>query len=131
MVKRDVLSVGDFLDASNSLCVHVYALKKNNFQSSTSPLSSRFRCWLRYVLAQSLNYPGQSRWPWYPMGTLAANMLGTAIDFGLQALLTKRGPSLGYWGGLVVSALQTGLCGALTTVSTLVAEVKGGWRSFC
>lgn len=64
------------------------------------------------------------------MGTLAANMLGTAIDFGLQALLTKRGPSLGYWGGLVVSALQTGLCGALTTVSTLVAEVRaGGGRS--
>ncbi|KAL6777873.1 hypothetical protein ACKKBG_A16015 [Auxenochlorella protothecoides x Auxenochlorella symbiontica] len=78
-------------------------------------------CWLRWFLAQQLNYRQSSRCPWYPTGTLAANMLGTATSFAMAATQARAG--LGYWGALLTSAVQTGFCGALTTVSTLVAEI--------
>lgn len=31
--------------------------------------------------------------------------------------------SIGYWGTMVTYAIRTGFCGALSTVSTFVAEV--------
>lgn len=51
-------------------------------------------------------------------------MLGTATSFAMAATQARAG--LGYWGALLTSAVQTGFCGALTTVSTLVAEVRRG-----
>ncbi len=144
-------------------------------------------CILRWWLSR-WNYQIKGRWQWYPAGTFAANMLGTAITFGLQASLCSNirtaravfamqgqcnapmqaavptlsslraagftpagrpascrphltlaalpcsprpqcilqrelAASLGYWGGLMVGAVQVGFCGSLTTVSTYVTEV--------
>ena len=76
--------------------------------------------YLRYRLS-FYNYKGGPRWDWLPTGTLIANMMGVAVVFGLEAVVLKA--SLGYWGLLIVSALQAGFCGALTTVSTLVMEL--------
>eukprot|EP00887_Chlorella_sp_A99_P004152 scaffold23.g4152.t1 len=75
-----------------------------------------FGCFLRWRLSQ-YNYKMGGAWAWFPIGTFAANMLGTAIDFALQRV------ALGYWTGLLLPAVQTGFCGTLTTVSTFVAEV--------
>lgn len=42
----------------------------------------------------------------------------------LQCILQREAAtSLGYWGVLMLGAVQTGFCGSLTTVSTFVTEV--------
>ncbi|PSC73475.1 UPF0695 membrane isoform X2 [Micractinium conductrix] len=80
-------------------------------------------CILRWWLSK-WNYTLAGEWAWLPAGTLAANMLGTAVDFGLQAVLQRRGAArLGAGGSLLLAAAQTGFCGSLTTVSTFVTEI--------
>lgn len=76
---------------------------------------------MRYALAQLLNYRAQGKWAWYPLGTLVANLFGTSIAFAMLAVQTEQ--SLGYWASVLTEAVTTGFCGALTTVSTFVAEV--------
>lgn len=40
-------------------------------------------CTLRWWLSR-WNYKLAGGWAWFPAGTFAANMLGTALDFGLE-----------------------------------------------
>jgi fluoride ion exporter CrcB/FEX len=68
-----------------------------------------------------LNYKLANDWEWLPIGTLAANWTGAILDFVLQSVLIRVAP--GYWGSLIINAIETGFCGCLTTVSTLVAEI--------
>jgi fluoride exporter len=79
-----------------------------------------FGCLLRWKLS-FYNYKLKGRWVWLPAGTLAANLLGTAVIFAVEATLVKT--NAGYWGDLVMKAVQMGFCGALSTVSTLVMEL--------
>ena len=79
-----------------------------------------FGCVLRWLLSK-LNYKLANDWEWLPVGTLAANWTGAVLDFVLQSVLVRVEP--GYWGSLVINAIETGFCGCLTTVSTLVAEI--------
>ncbi|PGH01249.1 hypothetical protein AJ80_09033 [Polytolypa hystricis UAMH7299] len=94
-------------------------------------------CLTRFYVSLLLN----ARVPKFPLGTFVANMLGTAVlgmCFDLQHSTTKvllGSPSAVGGGGGVVSIAQLtgcqvlrgvmdGFCGALTTVSTWVAEVS-------
>lgn len=62
--------------------------------------------------------------PAFPLGTFAANVLGTAV-LGMSWDL-QRVPSLGgVVGCQVLQGVEDGFCGCLTTVSTWVAELAG------
>ncbi len=60
--------------------------------------------------------PADHVWPW---ATLIANLVGTALLAWFATRLQERLPPTTYWRPL----LGTGLCGALTTFSTLQIEV--------
>ena len=73
----------------------------------------------RYVLSIELN----PRYKALPLGTLAANSLGTgllAMFHALQGLPDRRSPNA----CAVLQGLADGYCGCLTTVSTFIVEVN-------
>lgn len=75
-------------------------------------------CLLRFYASLHLN--GRSRW--FPLGTFAVNMLGTALEgmfFDLQ-----RVPLGGRVGCQALQGMMDGFCGCLTTVSTWVVELN-------
>lgn len=81
-------------------------------------------CLLRFQLSLHLNGRIRS----FPLGTFAANVLGTCIlgmSWDLQR--SKLGALVG--GGVircqVLQGIQDGFCGCLTTISTWVLELKG------
>jgi fluoride ion exporter CrcB/FEX len=63
------------------------------------------------------------RAPWLPLGTLGANVAACVFDaaLGAGAARTRLGQGA-YWGALLNSALQAGIGGGLSTVSTVAAE---------
>ncbi|KAK9813594.1 hypothetical protein WJX73_009190 [Symbiochloris irregularis] len=63
---------------------------------------------------------------WYPAGTFAANMIACMIDFVLAAVAVNA--RLGYWPLVILPSIRVGFSGALSTVSTLVAEVHAMTR---
>jgi len=80
-------------------------------------------CLLRYQASVMLN----SRVPWFPLGTFAANIFGTAMlamSYDLQH--TRIGGTVG--GTLVgcqaLQGIEDGFCGALTTISTWIVELQ-------
>lgn len=84
-------------------------------------LFAPFGCVSRWLLAK-LNYSLRSeRFRWVPLGTLAANWIGVVIDYVLAAITIRTSP--GYWGSLIIGAIEDGFCGCLTTVSTLISEI--------
>lgn len=85
-------------------------------------------CLARYWLSLKIN----AIRPSFPLGTFAVNIFGTAVlamcyDLQHVALLPSNGMMVG--GGTVgcqvLQGVMDGFCGALTTVSTWVAELKG------
>lgn len=83
-------------------------------------------CILRYFLALKLNSVAS----FFPLGTFAANVFGTAVlgmAFDLQHVGLGQGISSGIGGGLVgcqvLSGVMDGFCGSLTTVSSWAAEM--------
>ncbi|CAK0780113.1 hypothetical protein CVIRNUC_004940 [Coccomyxa viridis] len=82
-----------------------------------------FGCTTRWLLSKT-NYKLRGRWNWLPVGTFAANMLGCLVDYILGGVNARVGNE-GYWGSIVTYAIRTGCSGALSTVSTFVAEVHG------
>jgi len=85
-----------------------------------SVLFAPFGCISRWLLSK-LNYKMKNTWEWLPAGTLTANWVGAILDYCLQTIQIRVAP--GYWGTLIISAVETGFCGCLTTVSTLIAEI--------
>ncbi|OEL33243.1 hypothetical protein BAE44_0005737 [Dichanthelium oligosanthes] len=84
--------------------------------------------WLRWYLAR-LNGQGigkQRSFKWLPIGTLAANVLAAgimaALDVTSKAVHTKRSTT-------ILSGIQLGFLGCLSTVSTFAAEVYTMRRS--
>ena len=77
---------------------------------------------LRYHLGRRFNTIGR-----FPLGTFSANILAVLI-FAVTAIL-QRSPSVGIATGdevqpAVLQGLQDGFCGSLSTVSTLVVELR-------
>jgi fluoride exporter len=86
-------------------------------------LFAPFGCILRWYLSR-FNYTLPGQWAWLPAGTLGANLVGCISTFALQCPLTRTSSSsLGYWGTLLLPAVQVGFVGSLTTVSTMVTEI--------
>lgn len=84
-------------------------------------------CLLRFWLAVQLN----SRVPRFPLGTFAANILGSmilAMAYNLQHAPLGSADGLvggGLIGCQVLQGMMDGFCGCLTTVSTWVVELQG------
>ena len=83
-------------------------------------LFAPFGCVLRWLLSQ-LNTMERPL-PWFPVGTFAANMIACSIDFIIGGLTNWY--SLGYWPMVILPAIRVGYAGALSTVSTFIAEVR-------
>ena len=83
-------------------------------------------CLVRWRLA-TLNYSLKGKWRFLPAGTLAANVAGCVVTFAVAAVLERR-PASSVWGAAVARALQVGVAGSLSTVSTLSAEVTAQLR---
>lgn len=84
--------------------------------------------WTRWYLAR-LNGQGlgrKRRLKWLPIGTLAANIFAACLMAALatisKAVNTRRC-------SIIVSGLQFGFLGCLSTVSTFIAEVYALWQS--
>ncbi len=81
-------------------------------------------CLLRYYISLHLN----PLLPSFPLGTFAVNIFGTAVlgmSFDLQRVPIGGVVGGGVLGCQVLQGVQDGFCGALTTVSTWMAEVDG------
>ncbi|KAL9045362.1 MAG: hypothetical protein Q9214_001579 [Letrouitia sp. 1 TL-2023] len=76
-------------------------------------------CLLRFYTSIMLN----RRIPSFPLGTFAVNIFGTMMQGMFYDL--QHVPLGGQVGCQVLQGLQDGFCGALTTVSTWVVELKG------
>jgi fluoride ion exporter CrcB/FEX len=64
-------------------------------------------------------------WKWFPIGTLAANVLGAMVSISMIGweYNLQVANSTGFWGIATVRAIKIGFSGCLTTVSTFIAEV--------
>ncbi|KAF4545471.1 Chromosome condensation protein [Lasiodiplodia theobromae] len=77
-------------------------------------------CVLRFYLSQWLN----ARVPRFPLGTFAANVVGTVVLGMCYDLQHSKVGSGGVIGCQVLQGVMDGFCGCLTTVSTWVLELK-------
>ena len=76
--------------------------------------------------------------PWLPLGTLLANVAACVFDAALAAGYARTQLSRGaVWGGVLNAALQAGIGGGLSTVSTAAVEasllfsvVGSRWRGY-
>jgi len=84
-------------------------------------------CLIRWRLA-TLNYSLKGKWRFLPAGTLAANVGGCLVTFAVAAVLERKPPTGSVWAAAVAKALQVGVAGSLSTVSTLSAEVTAQLR---
>ncbi|KAJ4990907.1 hypothetical protein SVAN01_03696 [Stagonosporopsis vannaccii] len=81
-------------------------------------------CLARYYVSLALNPLFSS----FPLGTFAANTFGTAVlgmSYDLQRVAIGGAAGGGMVGCQVLQGVQDGFCGALTTVSTWVVELRG------
>lgn len=82
-----------------------------------SGVFSPFGVWLRYYLAK-LNKPNR----WFKWGTFAANIFGTLLACVFQTCILL--PTTSSLQRQILTALQKGLVGCLTTISTFVKEMN-------
>ena len=80
---------------------------------------------LRYTLSAVFPYLPSSAHGWqadFHPGTLCANLLACFLDAGLAAFLSRRHAIKTHNGAVADRALGAGLCGGLSTMSTLAFE---------
>jgi fluoride ion exporter CrcB/FEX len=82
---------------------------------------------LRWKLSNwngTLPYKG---WRWFPLGTFAANLIGSIVSIGCIAIEYNLNSANvnSFWGIGTIRAIKVGFAGCLTTVSTFVAESSG------
>lgn len=96
-------------------------------QATTALLFSYPGTLTRYLLSIYLN----PRSKYFPLGTFAANSIGTAL-LGLFHVLQGLPSPVSPATCSLLQGLGDGYCGCLTTVSTFTAEVValGGWKSW-
>lgn len=64
-----------------------------------------------------------ARFPVFPIGTFAANILACII-LGIDILIFGRqSTSLSSYGSAVITGIESGFCGCLSTLSTFVVEL--------
>lgn len=78
-------------------------------------------CLLRFYLSLFLN----AKLPSFPLGTFAANILGTGILGMCYDLQHISGIGTSVVSCQVLQGVMDGFCGSLTTISTWVAELNG------
>jgi fluoride ion exporter CrcB/FEX len=80
--------------------------------------------WRLSIYNGTLSYRG---WRWFPLGTFAANLIGSIISIGCIAIEYNLNSDQNYsfWGIGTIRAIKVGFAGCLTTVSTFVAESSG------
>lgn len=83
-------------------------------------------CLLRFYASLKLN----GIVAFFPLGTFAVNMFGTAVEGMCYDIQHVGVGTMGFVGGglvgcQVLQGIQDGFCGCLTTVSTWVAEING------
>jgi len=61
---------------------------------------------------------------WLPAGTLAANLLASAVDFGMAAILVRSGGGLSPGRAAAIAGVIGGFGGCLSTVSTVAVEAR-------
>lgn len=81
----------------------------------------------RWYLSQLNSWPASKRLPYWPLGTFTANLSATVL-IALFSLLMKFGRSSNPITHTLIScqvlyALQEGLCGCLSTISTFAVEL--------
>ena len=88
-------------------------------------VSAPLGCLVRFYISLHLNGKIKA----FPMGTFVVNLLGTAMlgmFYDLQhSNLGRNGIGGGVLGCQALQGMQDGFCGAATTVSTWVAELRG------
>lgn len=83
-------------------------------------LFAPFGCVLRWLLSRLNAMERPLRW--FPAGTFAANVTACSIAFIIAGLTNRY--NLGYWPMVILPAIRVGFAGALSTVSTFIAEVN-------
>lgn len=117
------------------------ALERREFDSGSSGAQLWLACivgpfgvWIRWFLARRLNGRGLGKsgvLKWIPFGTLTANVSAVCV---MAALATLKEVVNTKTCNTVATAIQFGLLGCLSTVSTFIAEVhllrqsKHPWR---
>jgi fluoride exporter len=79
---------------------------------------------LRWKLGSSWNGSLKADWSWFPIGTWAANIIGSMVSITAIAV-EYISPGGGFWIVGTLRSVKVGFAGSLTTVSTFVAEIQG------
>jgi fluoride ion exporter CrcB/FEX len=86
---------------------------------------------LRWKLSSLNGTMTTAGWEWFPLGTFAANFIGSIISMvaiGSEYNMDSVYDVTNFWGVGTIRAVKVGLAGSLTTVSTFVAEINGFMR---
>lgn len=113
-----------------ALTIPMYFVLSPAFRrQATSALLFAFPgAFLRYWLSVKLN----SKYPKLPLGTLAANTLGSGLLATFHVLERIKGGNISYTSCVMLIGLSDGFCGCLSTVSTFASELRTleKWRAW-
>lgn len=92
-------------------------------------LFAPFGALLRWNLS-SFNGSLEGEFSWFPVGTFAANLLGSFVSILCVSSELRSFDRTGYWGTATTRAIKVGFAGSLSTVSTFMSEISKLLSSF-